>query len=72
MAEKILAFILFAVGGSITLYVLYKTVLAVLEPQVQRKLEQKMQRDKMSQLQNSLQVGQQLDQQKVRENKPLK
>lgn len=69
MFEQILAFLLFAIGGTVTLYVLYKTAIATLEPQVQKKLAQKMQRDKMSQLQNNLQVGQQLDQQQVLENR---
>ena len=69
LAERVLALVLFVLGGGITLYILYKTALAVLEPMVQKKMEQKFQRDKMSQANNSLKVGEQLDPQKVRENK---
>lgn len=68
MFERILALFLLIIGGAITLYVLFKAALSALEPLAQKKLEQKIQRDKFSQLQNNLQVGRQLDQQIEQEN----
>lgn len=69
MSERILAVVLLITGGAVTLYVLYKTAVAALEPLVQKKLEQQMQRDKLNQVQNNLTLGRQLDQKKVQDIK---
>lgn len=66
MAGKILAAIMLLLGGGITLYILYKVALGLLQPVVQKKLEQKMQKDKLSQLQNNLQLHNQIDQNQVK------
>lgn len=47
MPERLLAIFLLIIGGIVTLYILYKTAVAALEPIVQKKLEQKFKRDKI-------------------------
>lgn len=66
MLEKILAAVLLIFGGGITLYIIYKAALAVLQPVVQKKLEQQMQKEKLTQLENNLQTHQQVDQNQVK------
>ncbi len=66
MAGKVLAALLLIFGGGATLYILYKAALALLHPVVQKKLEQKMQKEKYEQLENNLQLHQQPDQNQVR------
>ncbi|PKM47435.1 MAG: hypothetical protein CVV03_03120 [Firmicutes bacterium HGW-Firmicutes-8] len=66
MSGKILAGLMLILGGSVTLYILYKGVLAVLQPVVQKKLQQKMAKDKYDLLENSLQLHQQVDQTQVK------
>jgi len=67
MTGKILAAFLLLFGGGITLYIIYKAALAMLQPVVQKKLVQQMRKEKTEQLQNSLKVHEQLDQVKVKE-----
>lgn len=68
MPGKILAAILLIFGGGVTLFIIYKIVLAVLQPVAQKKLAQKMEQDKVAQLGNSLKLHEQLDQVKVKQN----
>lgn len=63
MAGKIVAGLLLFFGGAITLYVLYKALIGALQPVVQKKIYQKMQKDNLNQLQNNLQLHNQQDQQ---------
>lgn len=52
--------ILFLVGGGITLYIIYKVMIAIIEPVVTKKLQQQMTEEKLSQLQNNLAVHKQI------------
>lgn len=65
MAGKFLAAVLLIMGGGITLYILYKAAIGALQPVVQKKLAQKMQKEKTQQLHNNLKIHEQLDQNKV-------
>lgn len=67
MEGKILAALLLLFGGSVTVYVLYRAMFAVVEPVVTKKLEQQMTKDKLSQLQNNLVLHKQVDQQAVQQ-----
>ncbi len=66
MPGKILAVGLLILGGGVTLYVLYKVALAVLQPVVQKKIAQQMEQDRFEQLENNLQLHQQDDQNQVK------
>lgn len=61
MAGKALAVLLLLFGGGATMYILYKVCLSVLKPVVQKKLEQKMKKDRLNLLQNNLNLHQQQD-----------
>lgn len=67
MAGKILAAVLLFFGGGATLYIVYKVALGIMQPVVQKKLEQKMQKDNLNKLQNNLQLHNQQDTNKVQE-----
>ncbi|KNZ69651.1 hypothetical protein Tfer_1672 [Thermincola ferriacetica] len=67
MEGKILAALLLLLGGSVTVYILYRAMFAVVEPVVTKKLEQQMTKDKLSQLQNNLVLHKQVDQQAVQQ-----
>jgi len=66
MAGKILAAVLLLFGGGVTLYILYKAALGILQPVTQKKLVQKMQQEKHEQLQNDLKLHEQPDQVKTK------
>lgn len=66
MSGKILAGLMLILGGGVTLYILYKGALAVLQPVVEKKLQQKIVKDKYDLLENSLQLHQQVDQTEVK------
>ncbi len=66
MPGKVLAALLLLFGGGITLYILYKASLAVLQPVVQKKLAQQMKREKHEQLENNLELHRQADQNYVK------
>jgi len=66
MPAKVLAALLLLFGGGITLYILYKASLAVLQPIVQKKLAQQMRREKYEQLENNLQLHRQAEQNQVK------
>lgn len=65
MPGKFLALLLLISGGGITLYVVYKIWLGLLQPIVQRKIEQEMTKEKRLQLQNNLQLHRQQSQNPV-------
>ena len=67
MLGKIVAAILLVFGGGVTVYILYKIALAVLQPVARKKIEQKMLQDKTEQLGNSLKLHEQVDQSKVKQ-----
>lgn len=67
MAGKILAALLLVFGGGVTLYIIYKVALGIMQPVVQKKLEQKMQKDNLNKLQNNLQLHTQQDMDKVKD-----
>ena len=66
MPGKIIAALMLVFGGGVTLYIVYKAALALLHPVVQKKLEQKMQKEKTEQLGNNLLLHQQPDQEEVK------
>lgn len=67
MLGKIVAAILLVFGGGVTVYILYKIALAILQPVARKKIEQKMLQDKTEQLGNSLKLHEQVDQTKVKQ-----
>ena len=67
MLGKIVAAILLVFGGGVTIYILYKIALAILQPVARKKIEQKMLQDKTEQLGNSLKLHEQVDQVKVKQ-----
>lgn len=67
MAGKIIAALMLIFGGGITLYIIYKVALALLNPVAQKKIQQKMEKEKLEQLQNNLQLHQQSDQNQVKQ-----
>ncbi|MDT3697891.1 MAG: hypothetical protein RO469_00570 [Thermincola sp.] len=67
MSGKILAALLLVFGGGVTIYILFKMALAVIQPIAKKKIEQKMLQDKADQLQNSLKLHEQVDQTKVKQ-----
>lgn len=67
MLGKIVAAILLVFGGGVTVYILYKIALAILQPVARKKIEQQMLQDKTEQLGNSLKLHEQVDQSKVRQ-----
>lgn len=67
MLGKIVAAILLVFGGGVTVYILYKIALAILQPVARKKIEQKMLQDKTEQLGNSLKLHEQVDQIKVKQ-----
>lgn len=69
MYGKILAALLLVFGGGVTIYILFKMSLAVIQPIAKKKIEQQMLQDKAQQLQNSLKLHEQVDQSKVTEAK---
>lgn len=66
MAGKILAAILLVFGGGVTVYILSKIALAILQPMAKKKIEQQMLQDKAEQLGNNLKLHEQVDQSKVK------
>lgn len=58
MAGKILAAVLLFFGGGVTLFILYKVALGIMQPVIQKKPEQKM---NMNKPKNNLQLNNQQD-----------
>ncbi len=56
MPGKILAFLLLLFGAGVTLYVLYKTALAILNPAAQKKPEQQFETNHLNRQHNNLQL----------------